>query len=61
MIWINITKDINFTRLNILLLNFNDVQKVIRKSCSDGKTFYTKVIEDLITNLMQEQPSRTDL
>jgi hypothetical protein len=56
-IWINRSKEINSTWLNIPRLNFNDV----RKSCSDGKTFYTKIVEDLITNLMQEQPSRTDL
>jgi hypothetical protein len=29
--WTQRSKDINFTRLNILRLNFNDVRKVIQK------------------------------
>jgi hypothetical protein len=43
-----------FTMLNMSRLNFDVVRKVVRKSLSDGKTSYTKVVENLITNLTQE-------
>jgi hypothetical protein len=36
-------------------------EKSSEKVAQMKKTFYTKVVEDLITNLMPEQPSRTDL
>jgi hypothetical protein len=42
-------------------LNFDVVRKVVRKSFSDGQTFYTKVVEDLIINSMQKESSKTEL
>jgi hypothetical protein len=51
----------NFTRLNMSRLNFNVVRKVVRKSLSDGKTFYTKVVDNLITNSTQETSPKTEL
>jgi hypothetical protein len=51
----------NFTRLNMSRLNFDVVRKVVRKSLPDGKTFYTKVVENLIMNSMEEESSKTEL
>jgi hypothetical protein len=50
-----------FKRLNISRTFNNFVRKVVRKSFSDGETFYTKVAENLITNSMQKESSETEL
>ena len=45
----------NFTKLDLSGYNFNGVRKVVGTNCSDGKTPYMKVVDDLITNLAEEQ------
>jgi hypothetical protein len=42
-------------------LNFDVVRKVVRKNLLDGKTLYMKVVDNLITNLMQEILPKTEL
>jgi hypothetical protein len=51
----------NFTKLYRNGYRFNGVRKVIQTSCSDGNTYYTKVVDNLITNLTEEQPFETEL
>jgi hypothetical protein len=47
-----------FTRLNVSRSFNNFAREVVRKSCSDGKTFYTKVVENWIIKSMQEESSK---
>jgi hypothetical protein len=49
-----------FTRLNMLWLNVDDILKVVRKNFSDENAFYTKVVENLITNSTVKISSKTE-
>jgi hypothetical protein len=51
----------NVYKIKHVVVNFDVVRKVVRKNLSDGKTLYTKVIENLVTNLRQEESSETKL
>ena len=47
MILITRSKDINFTRSYISWSYNKFVRKVVRRNFSDGRTFYTEVVENL--------------
>ena len=51
----------DFTKLDISGHSSNGVRKVVQTICSDGKTSYTKVVDNLITNLTEEQLFESEL